>query len=178
MNPSLLIASPQLKDAFFERTLVLLWHHDEDGAMGIIINRLADHQLGDVLDDDLDLDLSHCAQSEVYWGGPVEPTSGTLITRAEVPEAEGWNLPGQIGVSRSMGVLIDLIKRKEPLHLHLGYAGWGPGQLDDEILQGTWLYADLDPTIVFELPPEDRYDRALASLGLTPQSVWMTPIDE
>lgn len=177
MQPALLIASPQMKDPFFERALVLVWHHDEDGAIGVIVNRPLDHTLPNVLDLPGDIDLSSYSDTHVAWGGPVSTDSGTVVTREPVPDGEGWNLEG-IGVSRSMDVLVHLLTHQHPVLLCLGYAGWGPGQLDAEIEQGGWLLTDPDPAIVFEAPADERYDRALASLGLTASMVWMQPIDE
>lgn len=177
MKPSLLIASPQLKDGFFEGTVVLLWHHDEEGAIGVVVNRPLDHLLPQVLELPGDIDLAAYADNHVGWGGPVESSTGTVITTEEVPDGDGWNVQG-IGISRSMDVLVSLLTHQHPVRLCLGYAGWGPGQLDEELQQGGWLYTDPDPALVFEGPAEELYDRALASLGLTAHSVWMQPIDE
>jgi len=179
-QPTLLIASPQLRDPFFERTVVLVWHHDEDGAIGVVVNRLLDHKLAEVLDLDVDrIDLSSCSEAQVVWGGPVDHDSGTVVTRADLSKDEpGWMLPFGIGVTRSQDVLVRLLHTKAPLLLCLGYAGWGPGQLEEELEKGGWLFTDCDPGIVFDTPPEERYDRALASLGLTEGMVWMQPIQE
>ncbi|MCB9663385.1 MAG: YqgE/AlgH family protein [Alphaproteobacteria bacterium] len=177
MKPALLIASPQLKDPHFARAVVLLWHHDEEGAIGVVVNRPLDRTLPDVLELPGDIDLSWYADTHVTWGGPVEMGSGTVVTPQAVPDDEGWNVDG-IGVSRSMDVLVSLLEAREPLLLCLGYAGWGPGQLDDELQAGGWLWTDLDPKLVFETPHDQKYDRALATLGLTAAMVWMSPVSE
>ncbi len=179
LSPGLLIASPQMRDPFFERTVVLLWTHDEArGAMGVVINRFLEHLLPDVLDLGEEVDLTDYGETRVAWGGPVEENTGTVLTPRGLPEThDGWAFPG-IGVSRSPADLVELLQARAPITLCLGYAGWGPGQLDHEIEQGGWLFTDCDPDIVFSTPPEARYDRALASLGLTPTTVWMQPIHE
>lgn len=166
-----------MKDPFFERTVVLMWHHDEDGAIGVVVNRPLEHRLPDVVELPTKVNLESYQDTHVAWGGPVENGTGTVVTTAPVPDDEGWNLEG-LGISRSMDVLVGLLERREPVLLCLGYAGWGPGQLDREILQGGWLVVDTDPAILFDTPPDERYERALASLGLTPEMVWMQPIDE
>lgn len=175
--PTLLIASPQMKDAFFERTIVLVWHHDEDGAVGVVLNRILEHKLSEVLDLP-DVDLDGYEDAQVGWGGPVEGGTGTVVSTAAVDDEEGWTLPGGLGVTRSQDALVRLARARAPMILCLGYAGWGPGQLDQEIASGGWLWTDCDAALIFGVPEAERYDRALAALGLTRNTVWMPPIDE
>ncbi len=178
MHPTLLIASPQMQDPFFERTVVLVWHYDEDGAIGVVVNRTLNHVLPDVLDIDGDIDLSWYADVPVAWGGPVESGSGTVVTNGRISREEGWVLPNGLAITRSQDALIRLLANREPILLCLGYAGWGPGQLDREIALGGWLWTDCDADLVFEVPVEDRYEAALATLGLSAHTVWMPPISE
>jgi putative transcriptional regulator len=181
VKPRLLIASPQMRDPFFQRTVVLLWHHDTDGAIGVVINRLMEHELLDVIDVDREqhpMDLSPYQDTLVGWGGPVESASGTVVTRGEIRDDEGWVLEGDLKVTRSQDALVRLLGEGAEIHLVLGYAGWGPGQLDEEISSGGWLWTDCDASILFEHAPERRYHVALASLGLNETNVWMQPIDE
>jgi putative transcriptional regulator len=178
VKASLLIASPQMRDPFFEKTVVLLWHHDEDGAIGVVINRPTGHNLPDVLAIADELDLADYGDSEVGWGGPVETGSGTVVTRGAITDDEGWTIASGLAVTRSQEALIRLLGQHQDVLLCLGYAGWGPGQLDREIEAGGWLFTDPLAEVVFDLPLDARYERALASLGLTPTTVWMKPIDE
>ncbi len=177
MIPTLLIASPQMRDPFFERTVVLVWHHDGDGAIGVVVNRPLAHKLGDVLDLDTE-DLSYYRDNRVAWGGPVENSSGTVITASALADEDGWNLPDGLAVTRSQEVLVKLIRRQGALLLCLGYAGWGAGQLDKEIQEGGWLFTEPSRAILFDAAAEDRYDRALATLGLTTATAWMPAVDE
>jgi len=170
-----LIASPQLQDPFFERALVLLWHHDADGALGVVINRHVDHPLDDVLALD-GIDLSDYTNGVVSWGGPVETDTGTLITTHRCEGDDIHELPHGLIVSRSQDALVSAARARADLLLCLGYAGWGPGQLDTEIAEGSWLFADIDPDLILKRR-EDAYDMALASLGLTAATVWMSPIE-
>ena len=178
MKPCLLIASPQMRDPFFERTVVLIWHHDEEQALGVVVNRMLDQTVKEVLSPPDDIDLDRYADAEVAWGGPVERTSGTVVTREFVSEDEGWNVEGGLGITQSLDALLRMLRRQESFLLCLGYAGWGAGQLDEEIQSGHWLWTDCDASLVFDVPAEERYDRALATLGLTRHTVWMQPIDE
>lgn len=177
MGPTLLIASPQMHDPFFERTVVLVWHHDEDGAVGIVINKSVDFTLPEVLELDDGIDASPYRSSRVGWGGPVEPGAGTVITPVQVDDGSGIALPG-LSITRSQESLLDLLRRGADLRLCMGYAGWGAGQLDSEIEQGGWLATDVVAPIIFETPEEERYTQALATLGLQEHMVWMQPIDE
>ena len=192
MQPSLLIASPTMKDPFFERSVVLIWHHDEDGAIGVIINRplgsasargvmpeAVSSRLADVivLESDTNLDLTPYADNQVSWGGPVDLDSGTIITAGTIDAIDGWILPGGLAVTRSQDALIELVRQQAPLMLCLGYAGWGPGQLDQELRDGGWLFTDVDAELVLSTPPEECWERAIASLGLRPEIIHMTPIE-
>lgn len=170
MPALLLIAAPSLSDTYFHRSVVLVWHHDEDGAMGVVVNRAVDHAVDDLLDlgesSGLSANLSTYSGQKALWGGPVESTSGTVICREPVEDEEGWTIASDLGVTRSQEILMTLIADLKPLLLCLGYAGWGPGQLDQELAEGAWLWTDCDASLLFDTPVDERYDRALASLGL------------
>lgn len=175
---TILIASPQLEDPFFGKTVVLVWHHDEDGAMGVVLSKTLDHTLAEVLTLDEPLDLEPYEHNELHWGGPVAPTSGTVISQIPVSEREGWNLESGVSVTRSLDAMISLIRRGEPFKLCLGYAGWGPGQLDAELEDGNWLFTDCSVDLILECPPEELYERALATLGLSAEgTLWFPTIE-
>lgn len=165
-----------MRDPHFERSVILVWHHDDEGAVGVIINRMTEHLLPDVVQVDGDLD--GYADVLVGWGGPVDTSTGTVVTVGVVDEDDGWNLPDGLAVTRSQESLTALVRDQAPVLLVLGYAGWGGGQLDREIAEGGWLWTELSREIVFDVPAEDRYERALAQLGLRTQDVWMRPVSE
>lgn len=169
-----------MRDMNFSETIVLLWHYSEQGAMGVVLNRGTNITVADVLQQlDLEPEASHATlHDRVLIGGPVEQTTGYLLFRGAVPEDEGWNLPSGIAVSTSQSRLESVLTGGGDYLLCLGYAGWAPGQLDKEIETGSWLYTEIDDVLVFDHPLQERYRSALATLGLTPELVWMTPIDE
>ena len=182
LSPGLLVASPQMQDPFFSKTVVLLCRHEEDGAMGIVVNRETDLELETVLSE-VKFELGDSKDKTVMWGGPVEPHRGTIVFRNEVPteDDEFLEISGSVRVSGSMDVLQGLILAPdidEDWFLSLGYAGWGPGQLDKEIREGSWIVLPLDSDAVFDLPVDDRYDRCIATLGIDANLIFMTPIDE
>ncbi len=176
MEPLLLIASPQMHNRLFERTVVLLYRHNPEGALGVVINRPIEESLSDVVEMD-SFDLAPYAHVQVVWGGPVHG-SGTVVTTGSLTDEEGRSLPGGLGVTQRRDALIRLLEEGDRLILCLGHAGWGEGQLDREIEEGSWLCTDVDKALVFDVPANERYDRALATLGLTSTTVWMQPINE
>ena len=177
MGPGILIASPQMKDPNFEGTVVLLCQHDGDGALGVIVNRPTPFTIEDVLEQ-LEVELPLTRTHPVLWGGPVERGAGFVVFRGQVPEDSGWNLPEGIAVSPSRDQLLEVLRADVRYHLCLGYAGWGPGQLESEISTGSWLYTDVDLGLVLTSAVDERYESALGALGLKPSMVWMQPVDE
>ncbi len=178
MEPCLIIASPQMKDPFFEGVVILVCQHDDNGALGLVINRETSLSVQNVLEQ-LSVELAHSYEEHaVNWGGPVEPGAGFIVFPGQVPDDEGWNVGQGIAVSPSRDQLIEALVQDEPFLLCLGYAGWGSGQLDDEIRNGSWIVTEVDLDVVLATAMDERYDSALAKLGLEATGVWMQPIDE
>jgi putative transcriptional regulator len=167
-----------MQDPNFARSVVLICQHDEDGALGLIINRKGPVSLEDVIDRlEFTRPPDEDARGHTWWGGPVGQETGFVIWRGMANPDEGWTLGGQVAVSPSADQLGQLVADGALFHLCLGYAGWGPGQLDMEIRTGSWVFADVDPDIIFETPLEDRYSAALAQLGLSPGTLSMQHIE-
>jgi len=174
LAPGFLVAAPSLLDPNFHRTVVLLVEHRDEGALGFVVNRPGDATLGDVLGE-LGLGAAPKAPVDdlVLVGGPVAPHTGWIVYDANVEAAEREDVvvvAGRIGVSTSRDLLDAIARGQGPARhlLVLGYAGWGPGQLDGEVEQGAWIPVDLDERIVFELPFDERWRAALAVLGIDP----------
>ncbi len=176
MQPGFIIASPQMRDPNFEHAVVLICEHNDSGAFGLIINRDGPVSIGAVLER-MDLGEPLDGDAPTWWGGPVGPGTGFVIWRGPSDADEGWLIGDGVSVSPSADRLRRLVQEKAVFHLCLGYAGWGAGQLDEEIETGSWLYCDMDPDVLFEVPLADRYDRALALLGLTAGMVLMRPAE-
>lgn len=171
-----------MRDTYFERTLVLLCQHDEKGAMGVVINREHSTTIDEVIET---LSEEHPTVRPggktdllTWWGGPVDQTTGFVLWPGTVNDDEGWNVAENVAVSPSLERLVELLEKDAHFRICLGYAGWGAGQLEDEIRCGAWLVVDVNAKVVFDTPLEDRYDMALASLGLSAHTIWMQPIDE
>lgn len=176
LAPGLLVAAPGLTCPFFHHTVVLLVEHGDDGALGFVINRPSETPVTSLLEGLEVEDLARELSSEVWVGGPVAPDTGWVLfdpTSGDTAEVESVELAERVAVSASRHVLEQIAAGGGPevFAVLLGYAGWGPGQLDDEIREGSWIWVDLDPGLVFERPAEERWAAALGALGIDPARV-------
>jgi putative transcriptional regulator len=172
--PVLLLAMPQVADPFFHKSVVLLLAHEEEGSFGFIVNRSTELKVGDILRD---LDIAWGGAPEVLarFGGPVQPQVGTLLF---APESSSPDLPGSaevlpgVRVSQNLSELA-LLASTPParFRLLLGYAGWGAGQLVEEILRNDWLTAPVDLDLIFGNDPEAAWQQALRSVGVDPETL-------
>lgn len=176
LAPGLLVAAPSLRCPFFNHTVVLLVEHDEDGALGFVINRPTDAPVASMLDGLEIEDLAAELDREVWLGGPVAPETGWVLfdpTSGDSRNVEAVHLSPRIAVSASRAFLEQIANREGPERyaVILGYAGWGPGQLDDEIREGSWIWTEADPALVFDRVYEERWIGALDTLGIDPARV-------
>lgn len=184
--PSLLIAMPQVLDPFFHKSVVLLIHQDEDGSFGLILNRRTALSLAEVLEG-LEIVWGGDGEACAFFGGPVQPQIGTVLFpttaagetgsgRLDELDATAECAPG-IALTHHVSDLGKLARTPpEGLRLYLGYAGWGAGQLVQEILRDDWLIAPVREDLVFETEPEQTWEQALASVGIDPATLpsWST----
>lgn len=177
LAPGFLVASPSLRDPNFRRTVVLLIDHRSDGSLGFVVNRPARVTFEGVVDE---LDLVEAGQAvpkvPVLVGGPVAPNTGWIVfdpTRSDMPLETTIDVSPHVRVSASKDLLQRLARapHAERHLLVLGYAGWGSGQLDEEIRQGSWIPVDLDEKVVFDAPYEERWELALSVLGIDPRLI-------
>jgi len=164
-----LIAMPGLQDPNFARTVTLICEHNEDGAMGIIINRVLDLPISNVL---VQLDVSEYRteldEHLVHLGGPVQESSGFVIHAPLGDWEADLQIDADLGVSASREILRAIAQGEGPQQwlLALGYAGWGPGQLEQEIGQNSWLNGPVNRDILFNVPIEERWHAAAEHLGV------------
>ncbi len=166
-----LIAMPNMQDPRFARAVVYICAHNEDGAMGLVINRLFEPLVFSELMKQLDIYLGDdFDEVPVHFGGPVEAGRGFVLhtddyeTEGTVQVAEGVRL------SATVEILKDLAMHKGPQKclLMLGYAGWSAGQLEAELQANGWLHAPADLGLLFDPRLDDKWERVLASLGINP----------
>jgi putative transcriptional regulator len=155
----LLVALPALDDPNFERTVVLLLDHDEDGALGVVLNRASRVPIDEALEGWEEL---AARPPVVFGGGPVEPTAVVALGRTPVHVVpEGWE--PLLERVRLVDVSVDPVGAEvDEVRVFAGYAGWGPGQLEGEIEMGAWAAVDAEPDDVFTAEPDDLWARVLA----------------
>jgi len=173
LTGQMLIAMPGMGDPRFEQTVILICAHSAEGAMGIVVNKpLPELQLTDML---AQLEITPGAMLPdlpICYGGPVERQRGFMLHGPEYGDAEGDTLEidGRFALSATIDVLRDLANGRGPAEalVALGYAGWAPGQLEDELRANGWLTCDASPTLLFETPMQARWEAALATIGVHP----------
>jgi len=175
--PGLLVAAPSLRDPNFDGSLVLMASHTPEGALGFVLNRPAPVKAGDVLQA-VDPALRAAARSAgrdavpVLLGGPVQPERLWILWRpGAVPTEEGDYAASStlaVGGSRALLESLALDGEAGPYQLVLGYAGWGPLQLEKEVAAGAWVPAPLQEDLVFDVAFEERWQLAVRRLGIDP----------
>lgn len=175
LNGKFLIAMPALADPRFERAVVLICSHSPRGAMGMIINKpLKDLEFGELLDQ-LGLERDQRARPvPVHFGGPVEPGRGFVLHDGDWEASNGTTrLDGGLSMTATQEILVELGHGRGPGRalLALGYAGWGPGQLEGEIARNDWLTTEAVPDLVFGAQNDGKWTAALARLRVDPLSL-------
>ncbi len=176
LAPTLLLSMPQLSDPNFKRSVVLLCEHTREGAFGLVLNRPTGTAASDVIE--LDPPLSHDSGLQLWVGGPVEPQRGWILVGEEPADVEAVRVKDGLYLSASPVLLRRLLESPAPAQRSrflIGYAGWGPGQLDGELLQSAWLTADVDLDLVFDTEAEAMWEAAIRRLGVDPNALQMSP---
>lgn len=164
-----LIAMPTLLDSVFARTVTLICQHDEQGAMGLVVNQDSDYTLGELFDQ-LDLNCDNAAMRElaVLSGGPVQAERGFILHHDGREWDSSMRLSNGLIVSTSRDILKALAAGEGPdqFLVLLGYSGWSAGQLEQEITENSWLNAPVAQDILFKLPVEQRWHAAASQIGI------------
>lgn len=163
-----LLSMPHLNDTNFDHTLTYICEHNEYGAMGIVINRPMGLIISDLLQH-LELDYEAVAKLPVYAGGPVKNDRGFILHN---PTEKAWdssyNITDQLSLTTSVDILREIGQNRAPEQflVALGYAGWGGGQLEQEMSDNVWLSCPANLDIMFHTPAEERLQAAAATLGI------------
>ncbi len=164
-----LIAMPNLADPNFFHSVTYICEHNDQGALGIVINRETELTLGEVLDHiEISIDETNIANTPIYLGGPVQPERGFVIHRPPGQWDSMMRVTDNIAVATSRDILTSIASGHGPddLFIALGYAGWGPGQLEQEMSQNAWLSSPADEAIIFNTPTDKRWQSAASLVGV------------
>ena len=164
-----LVAMPAMRDPRFTRTVIYMCAHTSDGAMGLVINRLVGSlSFPDLLEQ---LNISRPAGGEdirIRSGGPVETGRGFVLHTSDYLEDATLRIGNEVGLTATLDILRDIASGSGPKRrlLALGYAGWGPGQLDQEIQGSSWLCVPADQELIFDDRLDDKWERCIGKIGV------------
>jgi len=170
LSNQFLMAMPGMVGGNLAGTVIYVCEHSDKGALGLVINRPTDLTLSSLLEKiDLKLEIAPEMDAAVYFGGPVQTDRGFVLHAPPGAYSSSIKL-GNLALTTSRDVLEDTAAGRGPQQMlvTLGYAGWGAGQLENELAQNAWLSVEADTNIIFGIPPEDRYPAALKLLGVDP----------
>ncbi|MBI3402309.1 MAG: YqgE/AlgH family protein [Acidobacteria bacterium] len=177
LAPVFLLAMPQMTDPNFQRAVVLLCRHNDEGAFGLIVNRPLLTQ--GTVTVNLDPPVSTDRELQLWIGGPVEPERSWILVGQEPDASEelsGMRIADHLYLSASPDLLLRLLQPSPPqmARLIVGYAGWGPGQLETELEQSAWLMSDVDRDLIFSTPADKLWEKAIRRLGADPAALQMS----
>ena len=164
-----LVALPALHDPNFARSVTLLCQHDGDGAMGVVVNRVSEYTLGEVFRQmGIASDDEALQARAVLAGGPVHPERGFVIHDGDGEWDSSLEIGDGLRLTTSRDVLEAMARGEGPVQatVALGCAGWGSGQLEQELVEDSWLLVPVAPAILFDLPLEQRWQAAAGSIGV------------
>jgi putative transcriptional regulator len=167
---ALLLSMPQMQDPNFAKTVVLLCEYGPEGAFGLVLNRPTDMPATAMVR--LDPPIIGGNDLPLWIGGPVEPQRGWILL-ADEPDSEFKSIRDGLYLSTSQDLLREVLEARPAPRARVlaGYAGWGPGQLDEELAQSAWLMADVDLDIVFDLDPSVMWETAIRRIGADPSAL-------
>jgi putative transcriptional regulator len=174
LEGQLLIAMPAMADPRFERSVIYVCAHNREGAMGLVVNKLFDEINFEELLTQLEITLSDSSpQLSIHFGGPVEAQRGFVLHTAEYTGKGTVAVDEQVALTATLDILKELANGSSPKNtmLALGYAGWGPGQLEEEISDNAWLHAPFNEDLVFDGDVDTKWQRAMNSIGVDPSSL-------
>lgn len=174
LSGQVLIAMPAMQDPYFRKSVVLICNHDEDGAMGIILNHALDLNVDDLFEQlQMECDIPHQQQRPVYFGGPVQVERGFVLHSPATEFNTTLELSAGLALTSSRDILEAAAKDQAPdeMFIALGYAGWSAGQLEHEIQDNAWLNLQLADQgqlhkLIFKLASDDKLSWAMQQLGV------------
>ncbi|KJG20792.1 hypothetical protein UB37_12990 [Photobacterium iliopiscarium] len=173
-----LVAMPTMEDPNFKHSVIYVCEHNDEGAMGIIINQPIEISIVDMLDQ-IDIERTQplinpiSIEAPVLNGGPVAEDRGFVLHTIQADYSSSTTITPQLAVTTPLDILAQLGTQQAPQQfiVALGYAGWDVGQLEQELANNNWLTIEADSDIIFSTPIDQRWQQALAKLGITPANL-------
>jgi len=166
-----LISMPSMAESSFSHTVTYICEHDSEGAMGLIINRPTDIPLDEIFKQlEIDSGTRAHAKQPIYSGGPVQTDRGFILHPNDSKQwASTINIAGNISLTTSKDILAAIARDEGPENclVALGYAGWSPGQLEEELGDNFWILAPASEDIIFNTPSDQRLNAAVGQLGIS-----------
>lgn len=172
LTGQLLIAMPGMRDERFSRSVIYMCAHTDEGAMGLVLNQIIDSLTFNQLLGQLGIDEAKSRSDvPVHFGGPLESGRGFVLHTSDYKQDATLEVDKEIGLTATIDILKAIARGRGPHRslLALGYAGWGPGQLDSEIRQNGWLQVPADSQIIFDPEHDSKWERAISKLGVDPR---------
>jgi putative transcriptional regulator len=171
LTGQLLVAMPGMPDPRFAHAVIFLVSHSAEGAMGLVVNQVAERLSFTGIAEQLGIELDrHACARRVHVGGPVETGRGFVLHTPDVVRDATLVIDQRFALTATIDMLKAIATGQGPERavFALGYAGWAPGQLDEEIQRNGWLVVPGDPEIVYRAPDEQKWEQALRRLGIDP----------
>lgn len=167
--PGLLVAMPNLQDPYFQKSVILLCEFNSESAFGVVINRPSSVMIRDIFVEDVPIKTDQSLP--VLVGGPVQPEFLWAIHSNDLSGEHSTRVNNRFSLTPVQELIGVLTEDLSPKHLHLGcgYAGWGPGQLDQELREGAWWLTPLSDHLILDMDYGERWEAALKTIGLDPQ---------
>ena len=174
-RPTLLLSMPQMQDPNFARTVVLLCDYLPEGAFGLVLNRPSGYAAREMVK--LDPPVMRGNEMPLFIGGPVQPERGWILVAEPPAEPDYRTILDGLYLTASPDALRQVLESHPTPRARViaGYAGWGPGQLDDELAQSAWLMADVELDLVFDVDPGAMWETAIRRLGADPSTLQTSP---
>jgi putative transcriptional regulator len=168
LAPVLLVSMPQMLDPNFSKTVVLLAEYGAHGAFGLVLNRRMDEPAMSIVSADEPIDIH--PKMHLYTGGPVEPTRAWILTADPGLDIEALEVQSGVYLSASPNLVRKTLESAPDPYVRMvvGYAGWGAGQLDVELAQGSWLMAPVQADVIFDIGADEMWETVIRRMGAEP----------
>ena len=169
LKGNIICALPQLKDLFFTKSLIYLTHHNAEGAIGIVLNYKIMNVSGDDLFEKLNIVSKNKKKNfSLHIGGPLSQNNGFILHSKEYKKKDTIKISQSVNLTCTTKIIEDIAKNigPEKYFISLGYAGWGPGQLEEEIINNSWIKIKEELDLIFDVEAEKKWDKAIKITGI------------